>query len=231
MRNRSWILGNSEIGRGARSLAAFRGTAALAAVVALMTAPLAHSQDDREPNTFEITPFAGWMAGGSFEEPTTGAERDIDEDTSFGVFLNLIADVPERQYELLYAQQNTVVEGDVPIDLDVQYLQIGGTVAYPQTRYVHPYFGVTVGGARFTPDLPGLDDETKIAFSVGGGMRFPITKHFGIRFDVRAFITLLEDDTQIFCVSDPSNTSGCSIRPKSDTLVQYTGSLGVSFGF
>jgi hypothetical protein len=89
---------------------------------------------------------------------------------------------------------------------------------------------VTVGGARFTPDLAGLDDETKIAFSAGGGVRFPITKHFGIRFEMRAFITLLEDDSEIFCVSNPP-TASCLIKPKSDTFIQYAGSLGVSFGF
>ncbi|HEY8537923.1 MAG TPA: outer membrane beta-barrel protein [Steroidobacteraceae bacterium] len=190
----------------------------------------AHSEEVEEPNTFEITPFLGFMAGGGFEDPATGADRDVEDDTSFGIFLNLIADVPERQYELLYAKQSSVVEGAAPMDLDVQYLQIGGTIAYPQSRYVAPYFGATIGAARFTPDLAGLDDETKLSFSVGGGIRFPITDHFGIRLDLRAFITVLEDDTKIFCVSDPPSAE-CSIRPKGDTFVQYTGSLGVSFGF
>jgi opacity protein-like surface antigen len=230
MRNRSLVTRNTPTGRGVRECATWNGAVALAAVLGLLAAPAAQSQDNTEPNTFEITPFVGWMAGGSFEEPTTSNELDVEDDTNFGIFLNLIADVPERQYELLYTKQSSVVEGAVPMDLDVQYLQIGGTVGYPQTRYAIPYFGVTVGGARFTPDLAGLDDETKVSFSVGGGVRFPITKHFGVRLDVRGFITLLEDDSEIFCVSDPP-TAGCAIKPKSDTFVQYTGSLGVSIGF
>jgi opacity protein-like surface antigen len=188
------------------------------------------AEEQARANTFEITPFAGFMAGGSFEEPTNGNELDVEDDASYGVFFNLVADVPERQYELFYTKQSSVVEGGVPLDLDVQYLQIGGTVGYPQTRHVIPYFGATVGAARFTPDLPGLDDETKLSFSVGGGVRFPITDHIGIRFDARAFITLLEDDTEIFCVSEPPS-GACSIKPKSDTFLQYMGSLGVSIGF
>jgi opacity protein-like surface antigen len=233
MRNRSLVIGNAQTGRGVRKLATSSGVAALTALLGFMAAPaVAQSQDDTEPNTFEITPFLGWMAGGSFEDPTTNAKRDVEDDTNFGIFLNMMADVPERQYELLYAQQGTTVEGTAPIDLDVQYLQIGGTVAFPESPHAIPYFGVTVGGARFKPDLAGLDDETKIAFSVGGGARFPITKHFGIRFDVRAFITLLDvdDNSQIFCVSSPPN-AGCAIKASSDTFLQYTGSLGVSFGF
>lgn len=230
MRSRSWVLGNNQKRRGVRKLATSGGMAALGVLVALIVAPTARAQDDTDPNTFEITPFAGLMAGGSFEDPTTGAERDVEDDMNYGIFLNVMADVPERQYELLYTKQSSVVEGAIPVDLDLQYLHIGGTVAYPQNRYVNPYFGATVGAARFQPDVAGLDDETKVSFSVGGGIRFPITKHFGIRFDVRAFITLLEDDSEIFCVSDPPS-AGCSIRPKSDTFLQYTGSLGVSFGF
>ena len=86
--------------------------------------------------------------------------------------------------------------------MDVQYLQFGGTSAIrtPSTRVI-PYFGMTVGAARFSPDGPGLDDETKLAFSVGRRLAVPITDHFGVRFDLRAFVTLLDTDGDIFCVS------------------------------
>lgn len=197
-------------------------------VIASLVSSVATAAEE-EPNTFTVAPFLGFTAGGAFEDPADNSDRDVESDMSYGIFLNLIADVPERQYELLYAKQSTEVEGTVPLDLDIDYLQIGGTVSYPQSRYVHPYFGATVGATRLSPDGPGLDDETKASFSVGGGVRFPITDHFGIRFDVRAFITLFQDDSQIFCVSSGGAT--CVIRAKSDTFVQYTGSLGVSFGF
>jgi opacity protein-like surface antigen len=224
MCSRSLVLGNPGTPRVSRL------TRILAAAALCGLASVSYAQTQTEPNTFAITPFFGWMAGGGFEEPGTNAERDVDEDLGFGIFLNLMADVPERQYELFYAQQNSTIEGTVPVDVDVQYLQIGGTVAYPQSEHVIPYFGLTIGGTRLSPDAPGLDDETKLSFSVGGGVRFPITRHFGIRLDVRAFITLLDDDGDLFCVSEPPSGT-CTIKPKSDTFVQYMGSLGVSFGF
>lgn len=186
-------------------------------------------RQEKHENLFEITPFVGFMMGGGFEDPADGSQRDVDQDTNFGLMLNLMADVPERQYELLYSTENTTIEGAVPLDLNIQYLQIGGTVAYPQSAHVSPYVGATLGAAYMKPDADGYDDETKLAFSFGGGVRFPITDHFGIRFDVRAFITLLDDDSQIFCVSNGGAT--CAIRAKSDTFVQYAGSLGFSVGF
>ncbi len=214
----------------ARRVATGRTIAVLGIAWGLIAAPAAQAQDSDFNKLFEVTPFVGWMTGGGFEDPVTNAKRDVEDDTTFGIFLNMMADVPERQYELLYTQQSSAIEGAVPIDLDVQYLQIGGTVGYPQSQHVIPYFGITVGAARLDPNHSGLDAETKVAFSAGGGMRFPITEHFGIRFDLRAFITLLDDDSDLFCVSDPPS-AGCVIKARSDTFIQYTGSLGVSLRF
>jgi hypothetical protein len=89
---------------------------------------------------------------------------------------------------------------------------------------------MTVGAARFNPDGPGLNDETKLAFSVAGGFKVPITDHIGLRFDARAFISLLDTDGNIFCVSD-SEGGACAIRAKSDTLLQYSAALGLIVGF
>jgi opacity protein-like surface antigen len=230
MRNRSLIPVNSQMLPGARRFV--RRLATSLAVASSLIVVAAPAQADEEPpsNNFELTPFIGLMAGGSFEEPSTGDERDVEDDTSYGIFFNIVADVPERQYEFFYTKQGSVVEGGVPIDLDTEYLQLGGSVAYPQSRHVIPYFGMTVGATRFSPDLAGLDDETKLSFSVGGGMKFPITDRIGIRFDARALITLLDNDSEIFCVSVPE-TATCLIKPESDTFIQYMGSLGVSFGF
>jgi opacity protein-like surface antigen len=231
MRKGSRAAMGSRAGGGVRKFATHRGGMAVAALFGCFACgAAAQAQEEPHVNTFEITPFFGLMAGGSFEDPSDGSDRDVDSDTSFGVFLNLTADVHERQYELLYAQQSTVIQGGVPLDLDLQYLQIGGTVSYPQSPHVEPYFGVTVGAASFSPDAAGLDDETKFALSVGGGVKFPITDHIGIRLDIRSFVTFLQDDSEIFCVSVPA-TASCLIKPKSDTFVQYTGSLGFSVGF
>lgn len=184
----------------------------------------------RHVNDFEITPFFGSMSGGKFEDPTDNSDRNLDDDTFFGLFANMVADVPERHYELLYAKQSSTVKGGAPIDMDVQYLHIGGTVSHIDTAYVIPYFGVTFGAARLSPDTSGLDDETKVSFSVGGGMKIPITDHVGLRLDARAFITLLDSDSELFCVSDATG-AGCSIGARSDTFLQYAAGLGIVAAF
>lgn len=207
-----------------------RGFPALAGAALLAAAVPAAAQESSEVySNFEITPFYGYMAGGEFEDPISGGDRDIEEDNNFGVIFNAAVD-KWRHYELLYSTQSTEIGGGVPMDLDVEYLQIGGTVSSQDAERVIPYFGITVGAARFSPDAPGFDDETKLAFSVAGGLKVPITEHIGLRFDARAFISLLDTDGNIFCVSD-SGGGACAIRTKSDTLLQYQAALGVTVGF
>ncbi|MBL8269779.1 outer membrane beta-barrel protein [Steroidobacter sp.] len=178
---------------------------------------------------WELTPFYGYMAGGEFEDPSTNTDRDLDEDNSFGLIVNAAVD-QWRHYEFLYVKQGTQVDGTVPMDLDVEYLQIGGTVSGMESERFIPYFGITVGAARFSPDQSGLDTETKLAFSVGAGVKVPITDHIGVRFDARAFVSLLDTDGNLFCVSD-NGAGTCGIRAKSDTFLQYQAGLGVIVGF
>jgi hypothetical protein len=208
-----------------------KSSGAMALTAILVAAMPARAADDqRRHNEFEITPFVGYLSGGDFEDPADNTERDLDDAGDFGIIFNAAAAGDYwRHYELLYAQQGTQLSGVTTPDVDVKYLQIGGIVSNPDAVHVIPYFGLTIGGTQFSPDEIGLDDETKLSFSVAGGLRIPITDHFGLRFDVRAFVTLLDSDGDLFCVSSSGLT--CRIRAKSDTFVQYSGALGFVVGF
>jgi hypothetical protein len=213
---------NRARGRWASTLLA--GVAAFA-----MALPAYSAEADSKFNRFEITPFAGYAFGGEFENPTDGAERDLDEATSVGLIVDIAAD-RWRHYEFLFADIDSEVGGGATkFDMGVQYLHVGGIVSYQDAERVIPYFGLTIGATRFSPKDAGLDDETKLSFSAGGGIRVPITDHFGVRFDARAFLTVLDSDEDIFCKSSGGAT--CAIRAKSDTFLQYLASLGVTFAF
>ena len=161
MSNRRYVPGPASAGCVARVIGA--------AVLAAATPALA---DDAavKYNAFEITPFVGYMFGGEFEDPVDGAELDLDSATNFGVIFNYSVE-SWRQYEILYSMQSTQLDGATPVDMDVQYLQIGGTVSYEEATRVIPYFGMTVGAAHFRPDGPDLDDETKLSFTDHGSHR------------------------------------------------------------
>ena len=207
----------------------FSGSVAAAALLLCLASP-ARAQEARKYNDFEFTPFVGYMAGGEFEDPTDSSDRDLDAGTDFGLIVNAATDW-WRHYEMLYARQSTEVDGVETFDMDVEYLQFGGSVSYPDTeaKYLIPYFGMTIGAARFSPDQAGLDDETKFAVTMSTGLRIPITEHFGLRLDLRAFGTVLDSDSDIFCVSSAGLT--CRIKAKGDFFLQYSANLGVTLGF
>jgi opacity protein-like surface antigen len=208
----------------------WRRVAMVGLVAGVVASPAWAADKDRAFDRYELTPFIGYMAGGSFQDPQDETDRDLDSGTAFGLVFDIAQDA-DRHYEFLYTHQSSKLDGAAgAFDMQVQYLQIGGTVTDPDYRHVIPYFGATIGATRFSPDAGGLDDETKLSFSLGGGARVPITDHLALRFDVRGYLTVLDSESDIFCISTAQNNL-CRVRVKSDAFLQYSGSLGLTFGF
>ena len=93
------------------------------------------AEAQQEDSWVEITPFAGYRFGGSFELEDVPESYDFVDSSSFGLILNF----PHRQntrWEILYSQQSTEAEfsgttpNDPTIDLDLHVLQLGGTYQF-----------------------------------------------------------------------------------------------------
>jgi hypothetical protein len=114
--------------------------------------------------------------------------------------------------------------------LRIDYLQFGGTLFFPQeNNYFVPYMSLTVGATLLKPD-GDFDSETKLSGSLAGGFRFPLNDNVAVNLGVRGYLTLLESDTELFCVSD-STQAGCLVRSSGSTFFQAEGSLGLSVRF
>ncbi len=184
----------------------------------------------------EITPYAGYRVGGSFEDNTTGSNLDVKEGGSFGLILDL-AEGEDAQYELLYGIQRTKVigggtfGGKTLFDLDIHYLHIGGTYLYPQEEdrpiKVRPYIAAGVGATHLVPRGEGMNRKTYFSLSLGGGLKIPVSDRVGLRFEGRGFLTILPDSSEIFCTS--SDGAACSVRVQGDTLFQFLLLTGVAF--
>lgn len=214
-----------------RILAGLIGAAAVAGPVAQAQAA--------DPPRFEVTPFAGGRVGGSFDvrDPNDSAvpEQSVDlgSGAGFGLDLGLYRD-QQSFYELLYSTQSAAVDSANPAldgnDLRIDYLQFGGTLLFPDQSDVYvPYLSLTIGATFLQPD-GDFDSETKFSGSIGGGFRFPISDNVAAILGVRGYLTLLESDTDLFCVSD-STQAGCLVRSSGSTFFQAEGQLGLSVRF
>lgn len=216
------------------------GRAVTAIAAALMTcgASVGHAQDgDDERITdsrplppFEITPFVGYRMGGDFDIDGSDDEADLDDRGSFALALNLRRDAVS-QYELIYARQESRLEQDsplAPLDVNVEYLHIGGTLDVGAVPYLTPYITGTLGLTRFT--LQSGTDDTRFSASLGAGLRVPVSQHFSFRFEARGYVTLIDTDSAVFCASG-SFGGVCSIRAKGSTFTQFELMAGAAFAF
>jgi hypothetical protein len=128
------------------------GIVTASAFVLLATQAVAQEQSFK----FEITPFAAYRVGGSFEEKDGDGRVELNDSNAQGIMFNIKAN-PNGQYEFLYARQSTDArtEGfllnDPTIDLDVETFHFGGTYLFDGEN-TRPFLALTIGITQFDPD-------------------------------------------------------------------------------
>jgi hypothetical protein len=206
----------------------------LLVTTALFAAPLVAQADSPR---FEFTPFVGGRVGGSFDVPNgegDGSSVDLGNGASYGIDLGLYRD-SQSFYELLYSTQSTSLDSNDPllhgVDLRIDYLQFGGTLFLPQDNdFFVPYLSLTIGATFMEPDYRGYDSETNFSGSFGGGFRIPFNDNVALNLGLRGYLTLIDSDTSLFCVSDAED-AGCLLRSSGSTFFQAEGQLGISVRF
>ena len=204
---------------------------ALVAAVAVVQPPDARADGPR----FEVTPFVGYRFGGQFEVEDAAGEADsvdLDSAGSFGLDLGLYRD-SNSFYELLYSRQSAGLDDDAGlpgVDVVTEYLHFGGTLIFADEKFYAPYLSFTIGATRLSADKGDYDDETKFSTSLGGGFRFPFTDNLAATLGVRAWLTLISSDTDLFCVST-GEQAGCLLKSSGGTYWQGEAQLGLTARF
>jgi hypothetical protein len=189
------------------------------------------------PPRFEVTPFAGGRIGGDFDvvDEVTDASSpvDLDDGAAYGLDLGLYA-YETGLYQLLYSTQETGLDSNDPaldgLDLRIDYLHVGGTALFPQDTWFVPYLSLTIGATFFEPSRGRYDSETKFSASLGGGFRFPVSERVNVVLGLRGYLTLIDSDTDLFCISGPEQAA-CLVRSSGSTFFQTEGQLGLSVAF
>ena len=186
----------------------------------------------------EVTPFAGYRLGGSFdaEDNTAGVDVDIDDHSSYGLIVNWPAE-ENTEWEVYLSRQSTSLDtgnlfepGEAVLDdLDITYLQAGGTYLFEGNR-AWPFIVATIGASRFEPDDNEFDSETFFSFGIGGGYKIAPTSRLGLRLEGRVLGSYLGGDSAVFCRSDEVS-SGCLIAVSGDMVWQWEVSAGLRFRF
>jgi opacity protein-like surface antigen len=212
-----------------------------AGAAVLMLTFASHAQDlaPNEVPAFSLTPIGGHTFGGEFRNGDDAggddaAKVEVEDAQHFGLIFN-IRESANTQWEIFYARQRSEADtslipaADPHIDLDVQYLQIGGTYVADGNR-ARPFLAATIGATRFDPDPLTFDSENFFSFGVGAGWQYQPSDRLGLRLEGRLLGTFLRSDTELFCSTGPEENV-CAIAADSDMYWQFQTSLGLAFGF
>lgn len=189
-----------------------------------------------DPGNFEVTPYGAFSLGGTFNDSETGDDASLNDSESFGLLLDF-REGPNTQWEILYSRQATdadVRSSQAPqtvVDVDVHYLQGGGTYQGDGNK-VRPFLSATLGATHIDAKSSGFDSDTFFSFSIGPGLQIRPNERMGIRLEARVFGTLVQSDSNLFCVSDPANmNAGCAIRVDGEVFWQTQLMAGLVFRF
>lgn len=184
---------------------------------------------DQAPTRFSISPFVGYRDGGSFVGAASGNTLELGDAQSHGLAINIRA-TAETEVELLWSRQSTALEADEPAagpppDLRIDYFHVGGTYLFPASG-IQPFFVGSIGATVFDPAEEGYDSETKLSFGAGAGIRVPVTRNLGLRFEVRGYGTVLSNDSAALCAN-----GRCLVSTDGTLLWQYEANAGVYLAF
>ncbi len=195
---------------------------------------------------FELQPFGGFTASGRIPLTSSDDSRNgsthVDSSYSVGITfaVNLNAlDAIEGSWQRQFTKGRLspeiaapAIPADFDLDIDqihcnfLHHYEIAGTRAMP---YVMAALGITTyhGGRGVLHD-----SESHFSFSLGGGVKYFFTNHFGIRGEARWSPTLLSaSDSRFWCRVGGAETSTCVVKLKISLKNQLDLTGGLVFRF
>ena len=167
----------------------------------LAIAPAALAQ-----KTVEIAPFATLPFGGEFEQDRFDdfVDFDIDDGSGYGLSVGIEL-TGSLQLEFFWSHQEADLVEELGFffpdpaitDLDIDYYHAGVLYHWGGGQF-RPFIAGSLGITEFSPGDPFLEDESRFSLGVGAGAKVYFSQSFGLRFEARAFTTVI-DEGDDFC--------------------------------
>lgn len=182
----------------------------------------------------EITPLLGFRGGGELIDTDTGKKHTVEGAGSYAFIIGFPYEYG-KNIEIFYSHQSSdltsvnvnlpTTTGNVDIPLSINYLHIGGTTPISQYNDLKTFVSGGLGFSYLSPDLTGLQSDLRASFSIGIGLKWPITEDISLRLETRASATLFNSNTALFC------NGGCSLSVNGSLFIQAEVLAGLAFRF
>jgi hypothetical protein len=190
----------------------------------------------RDVAKWEVSPFVGYETGGSY--PVTNSftidRLRVDSGLSFGTFVDYSL-TENSQAELMWGHNNTsfserdVATGTYSKAFNSNFDQFTFGFLYMlrnSERKLRPFIAAGIGFSHES-NSGGNANQTLLAFNLGGGAKYELTRHFALRGDLRWLPSRANKTTQVQCDA----FGNCFNQNVSNYLQRVNFSGGIAFRF
>ncbi|HUL32268.1 MAG TPA: outer membrane beta-barrel protein [Candidatus Eisenbacteria bacterium] len=163
---------------------------------------------------FEVSPFVGFETSGSYpvslnsNNPITDPinRLRVNQAMAYGTFLDYNF-TENFQAEFMWNRNNTSYSAQSSLDgsyfkaydSNIDQYQFGGEYMFLDSSHrFRPYAAASIG---FTHDSNGggNSNRTEFSYSLGGGVKYYLSRHLGLRGDVRYLPTYGSSSYGVYC--------------------------------
>lgn len=180
---------------------------------------LSFSQSVALANDYEVTVLAGQMSGSDFRSADGNQSIDVGNDTNIAIGFAW-QDSPNGQGQILLNRVSHELD-QINTDVDIIYAHFNGIAQFRQQNYVTTV-GLGLGGALFDAN----DSEIFPSATVAVGTRYEFTPNFALVTELRAYATLTDDDSDIFCQGE-----NCAAQVDDSIYIDTNISVGIAYSF
>ena len=182
----------------------------------------------------EIIPILGFRGGGEFIDTVTDKKHQLESSETYGLILSFPYE-RGKTFEIYYSHQSTQLNSitistttsndttDIPLTID--YLHFGGTAPISDDKNLKTFVTGGLGFTYLSPDLSGSQSDLRASFSIGIGLKWPMTERIALRLETRGLATLYNNNSAVFC------SGGCTISVNGNLFLQGEVFAGVGFTF
>lgn len=186
----------------------------------------------------EITGHVGGQFNGGLDLSTSLFRRiEVGNSTNYGITAGyLLGERYGIEFQWNHTQADTVAQpvgggSDIKVFSLNQNQYMGNFVFHFTDRdsKLRPFAFFGLGASDLSPDRSGVNGTTRFAFSLGGGAKYNISKHFGLRGQAKWSPTYITTtDGGYWC--DPF-WGGCWVVGEDHYLHEFDVSGGITFRF
>lgn len=182
----------------------------------------------------EIIPLLGYRGGGEFIDETTNKKHTLESSEIAGLILSFPYEYG-KTFEIYYSHQSTQLnsitisepasDNTVNIPITIDYLHFGGTAPISADKNLKTFVTGGLGFTYLSPDFTGAQSDLRASFSIGVGLKWPITDRIALRLETRGLATLYNNNSAVFC------SGGCAISVNGNLFLQGEVFAGLGFRF